>query len=766
MKKNRVIKKITKANKEVTETIERNWKKIIIITLLTVLVLSSLLFITGLRIRFAFGDVLIVNLKPSEKSFNVANRQSQNITFLVSSENSRFCTASCNYVFYDRSNEELLHEGNMTLKRETIINKTYQINPPLYGSGQKIFNFDIQCVNLKSFLCSTTNYVKRKSSFITLNYQLTEKETQLKDELGNVVRDNMILLNNASSNLQKVNSLFATDFIEKEKYFNQYLNIKNSLDIPIKGTNNILDLWSKEYYLTIKESYLGEWINSSKKSSKLAFNLLDSAVDSVNGQINLTIDYNFYKGIFFNIGEMVFIINSSQITVDFYSLYDTIKTISENFGNYSSMAKFEGDVSIMSDLVVDLNKKVQTNYSLIMLEGKSLVDMEFAKKCNLGYCENITGDACLDIKKISLEYANSAYILPNDFIPSDDYIVNENDTKILISLNTTIYYDKYCNVNKIPPLFVPDIKQINPVDFNINITKPLINELTQNPPLCCVYGKCLPCCQNEECKNNPNLFPLILIHGHSLVRNKNAESSLDILNKIQYQLQDDGYINTGTIRFDFNPEEYIGDWGLSNSPVVVKASYYYDYFYSVGKYIYLTRNTDNLDTYAIRLKDIVDLIKSKTGKPKVNIIAHSMGGLVARRYIQIFGDSSVDKLILIGTPNLGIDDSVKKYCNLFGEKSECEDMYVDSVLMKKLNDPYYKPSEVRIYTISGKGCDMGGKSGDGVVVFENSLLSYATSYIIDGVCEDTFKVGLHNGLTDIDKYPLVYEDIREILEMG
>jgi len=45
---------------------------------------------------------------------------------------------------------------------------------------------------------------------------------------------------------------------------------------------------------------------------------------------------------------------------------------------------------------------------------------------------------------------------------------------------------------------------------------------------------------------------------------------------------------------------------------------------------------------------------------KVNIIAHSMGGLVSRYYLQILGGSKyVKKLILFGTPNLGAADSMK-----------------------------------------------------------------------------------------------------------
>jgi len=120
---------------------------------------------------------------------------------------------------------------------------------------------------------------------------------------------------------------------------------------------------------------------------------------------------------------------------------------------------------------------------------------------------------------------------------------------------------------------------------------------------------------SEECRNDPKLNPVIFIHGHSLLRNTADPLLLDIFNKIQYQLQDDGYINAGTIVFDANKSEHKkNEWGLAGFPITVKASYYYDYFYSLGNFIYIARKADNLDTYAIRLKEIIDLIKYKTGK--------------------------------------------------------------------------------------------------------------------------------------------------------
>lgn len=58
------------------------------------------------------------------------------------------------------------------------------------------------------------------------------------------------------------------------------------------------------------------------------------------------------------------------------------------------------------------------------------------------------------------------------------------------------------------------------------------------------------------------------------------------------------------------------------------------------------------------LKPAIEKAKQETGASKVDIVAHSMGGLVARAYIQSDGyEDDVDQLIMLGTPNLGAADA-------------------------------------------------------------------------------------------------------------
>ncbi len=59
------------------------------------------------------------------------------------------------------------------------------------------------------------------------------------------------------------------------------------------------------------------------------------------------------------------------------------------------------------------------------------------------------------------------------------------------------------------------------------------------------------------------------------------------------------------------------------------------------------------------LKDKVDNILSNGEYEKIDIVAHSMGGLVAKGYISKYGKDKIDQLIFLGTPQLGAPKAFK-----------------------------------------------------------------------------------------------------------
>jgi pimeloyl-ACP methyl ester carboxylesterase len=74
----------------------------------------------------------------------------------------------------------------------------------------------------------------------------------------------------------------------------------------------------------------------------------------------------------------------------------------------------------------------------------------------------------------------------------------------------------------------------------------------------------------------------------------------------------------------------------------------------------------NFDTAAL-LRAKVAEVKARTGKPKVAIIAHSMGGIAARAYLQALGGAAdVETMVFFGTPHQGATQVLKTAQNGWG----------------------------------------------------------------------------------------------------
>jgi triacylglycerol lipase len=64
--------------------------------------------------------------------------------------------------------------------------------------------------------------------------------------------------------------------------------------------------------------------------------------------------------------------------------------------------------------------------------------------------------------------------------------------------------------------------------------------------------------------------------------------------------------------------------------------------------------TSDVRIAAQRLADTVDAIREQTGYERIHVVGHSMGGLVARYYVQrLGGDAHVHTLVTLGTPHQG-----------------------------------------------------------------------------------------------------------------
>ncbi|MBW2980301.1 alpha/beta hydrolase [Candidatus Woesearchaeota archaeon] len=209
---------------------------------------------------------------------------------------------------------------------------------------------------------------------------------------------------------------------------------------------------------------------------------------------------------------------------------------------------------------------------------------------------------------------------------------------------------------------------------------------------------------------DPNTdLPIILIHGHSAKENEDVDySNINHFLEFQNKLEKDGlYINKG-ILLPSAREESVGAglWGKLNKPVCVRTTYYLGVYDDRGSIIGVEDEKD-ISAYSDRIKKTIDTLKHYTGKNKVIIIAHSMGGLVSREYIRKYGSGSVEVLVTIGTPNHGIIGGENIIapavgCSFSHPGLECYDMVEGSPFLTRLNSGDETPGRTRYLTITGK----------------------------------------------------------------
>jgi triacylglycerol esterase/lipase EstA (alpha/beta hydrolase family) len=61
----------------------------------------------------------------------------------------------------------------------------------------------------------------------------------------------------------------------------------------------------------------------------------------------------------------------------------------------------------------------------------------------------------------------------------------------------------------------------------------------------------------------------------------------------------------------------------------------------------------SIDDFVPQVREAVEHLRAQTGSERVVILAHSMGGLVARAYLRRHGDQHIARVITLGTPHHG-----------------------------------------------------------------------------------------------------------------
>jgi pimeloyl-ACP methyl ester carboxylesterase len=275
------------------------------------------------------------------------------------------------------------------------------------------------------------------------------------------------------------------------------------------------------------------------------------------------------------------------------------------------------------------------------------------------------------------------------------------------------------------------------------------------------YEKCSNPGDVEEKKiqEYPYDYPIIMVHGWT--------GSKDGFKEMKEKLIEDNY----AISFD----DYYSDvpvWmELQNKSIIVRCSTYEWEFikYNETHSAFCTVKY-NIPTHAKKLQEQIEDLKKKANMDQVNIVAHSMGGLIARYYVQnLDKENSVNKIITLGTPHsgakewtdmsfFGIDkqwwSENAQSCPIEEYKKQtdfaAEQLSSKSDFIINLNSNTNKEKNVKYYTIF--------TSLDEVVSIDSANLDFAEINYPDTKCSS------HTNLKYPSKCPEAYEYVLDALE--
>jgi len=609
-------------------------------------------------------------------------------------------------------------------------------------------------------------------------------------------KDNLFFTNNSAEDINFKISVLMNPFCSAQCEY-KFDDISNRKIID-EGKLNITSVFSKVKNYTIENEHLirgSQVLNTFEIScvSKKTFFCYTSELESkrtilVTANYDLTPEElefkNYSRGLIVQLGETLFsvrmLLNQSAGNINFVNnsfsnnfsaeltnLEKKYSSMNDSFSGVENLWKMQGfdslklvlpeiskDISIFENDSKKLSNEILNNISFYnsLVDNLSNSETRLNEIYQLGPSES----DCNELNRLVVNFNNVL-----DYFENQSNLTAKNIAVQNILSQINFLYTKLKLSSETSSCILNN--NINAVNFlKISVVPPIsaIPEiiLEESIPLCCFKGKCEKCC-DEKCADEN--YPVIFLHGQSINKALPTDYSLDSFTLTKKKLTEENYIDVGAVVIS-SINEPRGLWGKINASVMMTASYFFDTYKTADGEQTVSSNEDNIDTYAIRLRKIIDLVKYRTNKNKVIIVAHSMGGVVARRYIQIFGGENIDHAILITVPNHGTSDKVAEYCGVIGPEASCNDLNKDSIFMNELNNA---PTDtVPTYNLIGIGCDMGDETGEGIVKNSSQYLDYATNYYIKGTCNELNFDFFHESIVFPDRYPEAYNLIKELLK--
>ena len=752
-------------------------RKIAIIAVIGLLVVLVLSYIIGFKAHFLLAEELII--RNEGDSYLVAvNNEPIPITVATSIDTHFACQSSCTFKLTDLYTNEILYEYT-----DVDVTQTHTVDLPItiqsQTNGTRLYEYFVSCNNKRTTLCSATNTTYRKAQLITVDHVQSPAQEELSAQLTTMLtnmRQDVVLLQGIHNDYHTTATKLSPSTTRKQ-VLNMSVYIADTL-LAIQDTltttvdvllNGNLDA-VQEQLTTIDVVSVEQTITTFIKEVSFAvakFNELQELKQSLQTELS-----PYYVAAYSSVGSNIAISSYNTFlaaednvtyTMRIQDLRDARTILNTTRNNYTQ-AKNDDLVELTTylDSVASLygtSKNTSCDQVKQTTSILNSLERQHARQRNvLGNDTTVNTSTITDFFD-ELSSIQQQYFLGTNLSLQQNYSFSTaqytTQTPIdvlaaLFTLNTSLletFSDSYC---------IDAPEHILPTYDPITITQSNQSSLEYTyvfKEQCCFAGECRVCSEVDDTKR-----PILLLHGHSFNSALHPETTFVSFSDMQLQLAKDGYINAGEIdRYVSYDDELAGVWGRFSEPIVVRGSYYFVNYYDLGNQVVASQKHESIESYAIRLKEIVDYIQQRTGAPQIDIVAHSMGGLVARQYISLFGESDVHTLIMIGTPNYGIRGSIDTFCAVTGAKKECEEMQENSIFLKRLNDPRFAPQKTTFVTVTARGCPMQGVDGDGVVLSSNVPLPYAQNYFIDGNCTGFLGTDYHRNLIKPQHYPEIYD---------
>lgn len=760
-----------------------------------VIAVVLILVISGIRVSFRISEELNPIIEPKYQGLEVFSGRNATMGVTVTNENFLQCRSRCTASLYSYKDMEIQDNQTFWMGHKETATFNWTVQAPAYGSGKELYIFELACSNVRSLVCLTEEEPRYRSSIVSLEYKLTEKEERIKED----IRDDLEVLASQAAEItsQYKAATSLVSMIPEDVLSLEQEALNDRLDGLRVRNAEMMELWEKEDYTGVEQAWDEGILDEAFQLQSDTMQLKEKASALIGKRNRIISSLKELAGRQKDIREFYhFLLNESN-DKNIRNLL-RLRALAEGINDaYNSALKgnldYDAGIAESADDLIGLLEMHEQDMeygewlaghsrSKLMLKGLnisyegSLCDRlnayidamerenDRVERAGLNLTDAEEGNLKRFLTRTAIGQDNQSYLNLSSYPrrPAIDNVTQAYRTAEIETRFEEAFTDENCfayepagidtsPIDRLTSLDMEELEIIEPGNTSAEVPETSISE---NPPMCCTFGECVPC-------QDYGRTPILFIHGHSFNEGNTPEESMNIFTELQRMLEQEKILNYGELELKpLGIRE--GEWGESNRSISVRASYYYITHYTLGSYDVTAQKSESIESYAIRLKEMIGILKERAGSDDVTVVAHSMGGLVLREYGLLFGYDSIDKGILINTPNHGVTDNVARYCSVFGANKECDQMKKGSIFLSKLNEQ--EPPD-NLHVIRSTGCEMtDGKEGDGIVTEDSAYLQGAENYLIRGECTDRLGTDLHSNVLDPGLYPETYELIVRILE--